>query len=325
MLRCCYANLLCCLYSSPMLAFQRDTLEPRYDESEHDAHRNSTQVADIPEAMQMISHPISLRSMIRGAVVNRGLILQLAKRDLLGRYRGSFLGLTWSILQPLFMLMIYTFVFSVIFKAHWVAGEQLPTSGFALVLFAGLTTFTLFAECVNRSPALIVNHPNYVKKVVFPLEVLPWVTAGSAAFHALASLAVLVLASLYVRGSVPWTIILVPLIWLPLLILAIGVGWFLAATGVYFRDIGQITIFFTQALLFLSPVFYPSQAVPAPYQALLLANPISFIVDQVRTVAIWGQEPNWSGLLAYSMGAILVTWLGYAWFQKVRKGFADVL
>jgi len=116
--------------------------------------------------------------------VNRGLILQLAKRDLLGRYRGSFLGLTWSILQPLFMLMIYTFVFSVIFKAHWVAGEQLPTSGFALVLFAGLTTFTLFAECVNRSPALIVNHPNYVKKVVFPLEVLPWVTAGSAAFHA---------------------------------------------------------------------------------------------------------------------------------------------
>jgi lipopolysaccharide transport system permease protein len=308
-----------------MLAIHRDTVESRHDKSEDNTHRNSTHFADFPENRQMISHPISLHSMIRGAVVNRGLILQLAKRDLLGRYRGSFLGLTWSFLQPLFMLMIYTFVFSVIFKARWVDGAQLPTSGFVLVLFAGLTTFTLFAECVNRSPALIVSHPNYVKKVIFPLEVLPWVTAGSAAFHALASLAVLVLASLYVHGSVPWTIILVPLIWLPLVMLAIGVSWFLAATGVYFRDIGQITTFCTQALLFLSPVFYPSQAVPEPYQALLLANPISFIVDQVRMVAIWGEGPNWMGLLLYWMVTIVIAWLGYAWFQKVRRGFADVL
>jgi len=273
----------------------------------------------------MISHPISLRSMIRGAVLNRELILQLAKRDLLGRYRGSFLGLAWSFLQPLFMLVIYTFVFGVIFKARWVEGAHLPTSSFVLVLFAGLTTFTLFAECVNRSPALIVGHPNYVKKVVFPLEVLPLVTAGSAAFHALASLVVLILASLFVRGSVPWTIILVPIIWLPLLMLAIGVGWFLAATGVYLRDVGQITTFFTQALLFLSPVFYSRQAVPEPYQALLLANPITFIVDQIRSVAIWGQAPDWIGLLVYSIAAIIVAWLGYAWFQKVRRGFADVL
>ena len=273
----------------------------------------------------MISHPISLRSMIRGAVSNRELILQLTKRDLLGRYRGSLLGLAWSFLQPLFMLVIYTFVFGVIFKARWVEGANLPTSSFVLVLFAGLTTFTLFAECVNRAPGLVISHPNYVKKVVFPLEVLPLVTAGSAAFHALVSLVVLILASLFVRGSVPWTIVLVPLIWLPLLMLAIGVGWFLAATGVYLRDVGQIAIFFTQALLFLSPVFYSRQAVPEPYQALLLANPITFIVDQVRSVAIWGQGPDWTGLFVYSIAAIIVAWLGYSWFQKVRRGFADVL
>jgi lipopolysaccharide transport system permease protein len=308
-----------------MLAVRRDAIELRYGKSDHDLYWKMRHFAGFPENRQMISHPLSLHSMIRGAVTHRGLILQLAKRDLLGRYRGSFLGLTWSFLQPLLMLMIYTFVFGVIFKARWVDDAHLPTSDFVLVLFAGLTTFTLFAECVNRAPALILSHPNYVKKVVFPLEVLPLVSASSAAFHALASLVILILVTLYVRGSVPWTIILVPLIWLPLLILAIGVGWFLAATGVYFRDIGQITTFFTQALLFMSPIFYPSQAIPEPYRALLLANPVSFIVDQVRIVAIWGRGPNWMGLLAYSMGAILISWLGYAWFQKVRRGFADVL
>jgi lipopolysaccharide transport system permease protein len=186
---------------------------------------------------------------------NRGLIWQLTKREVIGRYRGSFMGLVWSFVNPILMLVVYTFVFSVVFKARWGESGGTSKTEFAIILFSGLITFNLFAECVNRAPGLILSNVNYVKKVVFPLEIMPWVTMGAALFHALISVAVLLGFFLAFHHFVHWTVLLLPLVWLPFLLLTLGISWFLAATGVFLRDIGQIVGIVTTAMLFRSPSF----------------------------------------------------------------------
>lgn len=255
---------------------------------------------------------------------NRLLILQMTRREIAARYRGSVIGLAWSFINPVLMLMVYTFVFSVVFKARWgVQGES--RTDFAIVLFAGMIVFGFFSEMINRAPGQIVSNANYVKKVVFPLEILSWVSLGSVLFHSLVSLSVLLMAQLIVNLSLPWTVILFPLVLLPLIFASLGGAWFLAALGVYVRDIGQITTVFTTVLMFMSAVFYPISALPEGYQAWLRLNPLVLIITESRKVLILGSLPDWFWLgIALLMG-LAISFAGFWWFQKTRKGFADVL
>ncbi len=256
---------------------------------------------------------------------NRQLILQMTRREIAMRYRGSVIGLAWSFINPLLMLVVYTFVFSVVFKARWGAGEQESRTDFAIILFTGMIVFGLFAEIVNRAPGQIVSNTNYVKKVVFPLEILSWVSLGTVLFHSLISLAVLLLAQLIINFSLPWTVVLFPLVLLPLIFASLGAAWFLSALGVYVRDIGQITSVLTTVLMFVSAVFYPLSALPETHQAWLRLNPLVLIITESRKVLVFGSLPDWLWLgIALSMG-LAIAFAGFWWFQKTRKGFADVL
>lgn len=267
----------------------------------------------------------SLKELFASLVRNRKLIFKMAKREVLGRYRGSMFGLAWSFFNPLLMLTIYTFFFSVVFKSRWGVAQEAGHADFAVVLFVGLIIHGLFSECINRAPALITSNVSYVKKVVFPLEIFPWIAMGTALFHAGISVTVLLLLQLGLTGALPWTAPLFPLVLLPLLILTMGVAWFLAATGVYVRDIGQITGMISSVLLFLSPVFFPLSSLSDNLQKLALLNPLTLIIENARKVLLFGQAPDWLELGIYTLCAIVIAWVGFWWFQKMRKGFADVL
>jgi lipopolysaccharide transport system permease protein len=249
----------------------------------------------------------------------------MTKREVLSRYRGSVLGLAWSFFNPLLMLVIYTFVFSGIFKARWEGGGEESKVNFAIFLFVGLIIHGLFAECLNRAPGLILSNVNYVKKVVFPLEILAWVALGSALFHATISLVVMLAAKWAFGHALSWTILLVPVVFIPLMLGTIGLTWFLASIGVYLRDVDQTISIITTALLFLSPVFYPVSALPENYRIVIWLNPLTFVIEQARRILIWGELPDWSGLAVYTLASVTVAWLGFWWFQKTRRGFADVV
>lgn len=262
--------------------------------------------------------------MIRSLIKNRQLIWQLSKRDVIGRYRGSFLGLAWSFFNPLIMLVVYTFVFSVVFKARWNTGTDSKTE-FALALFIGMIVHGLAAESINRAPGLILGNVNYVKKVIFPLEILPWIAMGSGLFHSFISLTVWSLFYLFVNQTFHWTVVFIPLIFIPLIFFSMGLLWFLSSLSVFIRDVGQMTGMFTTILLFMSPVFYPISILPEKYQTIIFANPLTFIIEQARTVMLSGRVPDWSGLGIALVVSLVVACLGFAWFQKTRRGFADVL
>lgn len=272
------------------------------------------------------SQPLSPASMVRSIWRHRGLAFQMVKHEVTGRYKGSVLGLLWSFLNPIFMLTVYTFFFAVVFKARW-GGTSGPESKaqFALILFVGMIVHSLFSEILNRAPTLILANTNFVKKVVFPLEILSVISIGSALFHALTSLCVLLVFYLVFNGLPHWQVVFLPLIWGPMLILALGLGWLLAALGVYMRDLAQTMGLVTTVLLFLSPVFYAVKALPENLQPFIFANPLTFIIEQSRAVIINGQLPDFAGLALYTLIALVVASLGYAWFQSTRKGFADVL
>ena len=271
------------------------------------------------------AQPASLLALLTSAMKNRSLIFEMIKREVVGRYKGSILGLAWSFFNPVLMLIIYTFVFSVVFKSRWGPSGSESKTEFALILFTGMIVFNLFAETINRSPSLVIDRVNYVKKVVFPLEILPLVSLGSALFHAFISLLVLILAIAIINGQIFWTTFLLPLVLLPLILLILGISWFLAALGVYVRDVVQFIGVLMTVLMFLSPVFYPISALPEKFQTWMLLNPLSFIIEQSRIVIIIGGTPDFLGLGIYFIVALLVTLLGFTWFQKTRKGFADVL
>ncbi len=261
---------------------------------------------------------------VRSLWTNRQLIARMGQREIIGRYKGSAMGLAWSFITPLFMLAIYTFVFSVVFQARWGTSEESKTQ-FAVVLFAGLIVHTLFSDVINRAPQLVLGNVNYVKKVVFPLEILPVVQLLSATFHALVSVAVLIAAQLVFQGSLPITALLLPVVLLPFLLLTLGLAWCLASLGVFVRDVGQTISLITSVMLFMSPVFFPVQSLPPALQPWMHLNPLTFVIEQVREVVVWGRLPDWQGLAVYSLASIATAWLGFAWFQKTRKGFADVL
>ncbi len=261
--------------------------------------------------------------LIGGLWSNRSLIGASVKREVFGRYRGSYLGVTWSFFNPLFMLLVYTFVFSAVLKARWDT-ESSSHVEFALVLFAGLMVFNMFSELISKAPTLITGNVNYVKKVIYPLEILPYVVVGSALFHFGISLIVWLFAYTIFYGVPHWTVIYLPVVVLPFCILIIGLSWMLASLGVFLRDVSQFIGVVVTGMMFLSPIFYPASALPEAYRPLLYLSPITPVVEMARDVLFWA-GPSF-GLLAMSYCvAGLVAWLGFAWFQKTRKGFADVL
>ena len=272
------------------------------------------------------AQPTSPMALCKSLWRNRQLIVQMTNREVVGRYKGSVMGLAWSFFNPIFMLAVYTFVFSEIFKARWggIGGDDSKTQ-FALVLFVGMIVIGLFSEVVNRAPSLILGNINYVKKVVFPLEILPIIAMGAALFHSLISLCVLLAAFALFNGYLHWTVVFIPIVLLPLVILTTGLALMLSCIGVFLRDVGQTIGIITTVLMFLSPVFYPITAVPERFRPFIMANPLTFIIEQAREVLIWGHTPDWLGLGIYSTASICVTWTGFALFQKTRKGFADVL
>jgi lipopolysaccharide transport system permease protein len=269
-------------------------------------------------------HPASVAAILKTIWRNRGLILQMTQREVIGRYRGSMMGLAWSFFNPVLMLVVYTFFFSVVFKARWGTLDD-NKGAFAVVLFVGLILHSLLAECINRAPTLILANVNYVKKVIFPLEILPIVALGSALFHSAISLVVLIIAEVILLHALPWTALLFPLILAPLIIGAMGFAWFLSAFGVYVRDIAQITGIITSVLMFLSPVFYPVSNLPPRYQTWIRLNPLTFIIEEGRNTLIFGKQPDWTNWLVCMAGSVIVCWLGFWWFQRTRRGFADVL
>ena len=271
------------------------------------------------------AHSTSLKALVNSLWRNRQLIMQMTRREVVGRYKGSSVGLLWSFLNPVFMLIVYTFVFSVVFKARWGVGGEENKSLFALVLFVGMIVHALFAEVLNRAPSLILSNVNYVKKVIFPLEILAVIAIGVALFHAVVSLGVLLAAFLLFNGNLNWTAVFVPFVFLPLVIFTLGLSWILASLGVFLRDVGQTIGIVTTVMMFVSPVFYPVTALPEQFRPWIMANPLTFIIEQAREVLIWGHLPNWAGLAIYTVVATAVAWAGYAWSQKTRKGFADVL
>ncbi|WP_295447154.1 ABC transporter permease [uncultured Thiodictyon sp.] len=272
-----------------------------------------------------LEHSSSPRQMAFSFWHNRGLINQLVRREVIGRYRGSMLGVAWSFFNPMLMLLVYTFVFSVVFKSRWGQSDNESQASFAVLLFVGMIVHGLFAEVANRAPMLIFANVNYVKRVVFPLEILPLVAIGSALFHASVSLLVLLLAQVVFAHELHWTIVLFPLVVMPLVLATMGAAWFLASIGVYVRDIGQTIGIVTTVMMFLAPVFYPLSSLSPRYQALLQINPLTFIIESGRQVLLFGQSPNWYGWTLYLAISMLVAWGGFWWFQKTRKGFADVV
>lgn len=253
------------------------------------------------------------------------LIKQFIKRDISSRYKGSYLGILWSFITPIMMLVVYTFVFSVIFNARWNQEVETSKMEFAIILFAGLIVFNIFSEITAKAPTLILSNVNYVKKVVFPLEILPIVTIGSALFHGAISVVILLIGVFIAYGSISWTVLLFPIVLIPMLLILLGLSWFLASLGVYIRDIGQVISVIIPTLMFLSPIFYPIESIPEELQFLYYFNPLSYVVEDIRNVLIFGEMPNWNWLFYETLIGLVVMYLGYKWFSKTRKGFADVI
>ena len=257
---------------------------------------------------------------------HRDLIAQFTRREIEGRYKGSYLGVLWSFITPVVMLLVYTFVFGVVFKARWPherGGDSLAE--FAVVMFSGQLAFQAFAEPVGRAASLIIGVPNFVKKVVFPLQILPVTVVGAALYHVGIGLLIALVASLIIYQSVPWTAVLLPLSLLPLAMLGLGLTWFIAALGVYLRDIGYVVGVVLQVLFFATPIFYPITAIPEQYQGLMSLNPLTSMVGLVRNHLIMGVvcDPEvWVSAFVFGITSMV---LGYAWFMVTRKGFADVL
>ena len=260
-----------------------------------------------------------------GATARRlSLAWQFAVRDVEQRYRGSVFGLMWSFAVPLLMLSVFTFVFTTIFQVRWPSSQAEPMAP-ALFIFAGMITFGMFAEVMNRAPTLVTVQPNLVKKVVFPVEILPVVAISSALFQAAVSWFILAVFQVLAGMTLQATALLAPLVVVPLLLVAVGLAWFVAALGVYFRDLGQIVPPLVTAAMFISPIFYPSSHLPEWVRPLMAANPVAFSVEAVRDVLFLGRLPDPGPWAAWLVAGTAVAGLGYAFFQKVRKGFADVL
>jgi lipopolysaccharide transport system permease protein len=233
--------------------------------------------------------------------------------------------MAWSFITPLAMLSVYTLIFSQVFKARWGGLQQFGPLGFAANLFAGLIVFTFFSECVSRAPSLILINPNYVKKIIFPLEILVCVAVGAAAFHALVSFVILAPFVFLAFKQIPVTFLWMPIVWLPLLFGCLACSLLLSSAGVFLRDISQVIGVGLNMLMFLSPIFFPISALPDRWQPLLNINPLAHAIEQTRKVAINGLAPSPAYLIVGIITTIIACELSFRVFVKLKRGFADVL
>jgi len=265
------------------------------------------------------------QALIRSLWNNRSLIITLVRRDIEGRYRGSLFGILWSFLTPAAMVTVFTFVFGEIFQAKWANAQSASHFDFAAALFSGLLVYNFFAECMSRAPSVITTNPNYVKKIIFPLENLSVVVVLAALFHFVIAFAVVLLLIAVSNWQMTWTVLLTPAILTPLVLFTLGLNWLVSALGVYLRDIGQIISPVLTALMFLSPIFYPLTSVSPKFLWLYKINPLTDTIEQLRGALLHHQLPNPIDFgISLAMG-LLVAWAGFAFFQKIRKGFSDVI
>lgn len=272
----------------------------------------------------MQNYPSRPSQILKNWWIHRELIKEFSKREILIRYRGSVLGLMWSFFNPLFMLSIYTFIFSEVFKARWNEISQTKTE-FALLLFIGLLVFNLISECLIRASTIITSNINYVKKVIFPLDILPVAIMIAALFHGLISLFIWVIAYIILIGMPQVTILYLPIVITPYILFILGLSWILASLGVFLRDISQFIGMMLNVLLFMSPIFYPITAIPEKYRFIFQLNPLTLVIDQARLVMYWGNQPDFLSVLLLFLFSLSIYYLGFVWFQKTRKGFSDVL
>jgi lipopolysaccharide transport system permease protein len=253
----------------------------------------------------------------------RYLILELVRREFTGRYQHSMGGILWSFVQPLFLLAVYTLAFGVILKSPW--GLSTDTKSFSLMLFAGLIVFNAFADCLRKAPTLITSNPNYVRKIVFPLEIMPWVLGLTALLNVAVSLTVWIVGYCLLIGMPSVTLLYFPLLLAAYFPLLLGVGWLFAALGIVVRDMDPFIAVISQALLFLTPIFFSREAAPAGLQTMLAINPLTFVVEQTRRILFLGQPPDFAGLAIYLSLALLFSVASLAFFRRVRPYFADLI
>ncbi len=272
----------------------------------------------------MQTHSLSISSYAATIARYRDLIAQLVRREFQSRFRGATLGVLWAIITPLVTVLMFAFVFGTVFKSRW--GAEAPsTASFVIIVLVGMAVHGILAEALGRAPTAILGQPAYVKKVVFPLEILPIVVTVNAVLNAAITLIVVLAASAVMHGGLGATVLLLPIVLLPYILFVAGIVLFVSAIGVYIRDMSQVVSLVTMLTLFLAPVFYPISAVPENYRFLLYLNPLTFIVEQAREVALFDHMPDWTGLAVYAPLALIFAWLGYCWFQRARNGFADVI
>ncbi len=270
----------------------------------------------VSRAPQVIQLPIRQRSLLR----------QLARRDVEVRYKGSRLGIVWAMITPLFLLAVYTFVFGTIFKGDWPGRADAGVLDKAVIIFTGLVTMTLFTEPVVRASTCIISVPNFVKKVVFPLELIPMSLIGGALFHFLVSLSILLVGVIVIQGIPPLTALALPIVILPVVILSLAFSWFLASLGVFIRDLTYIVQLLVQVLMFMTPVFYPDQLVPAAMRPIVLKiNPMAAAIYNMRQILIFGGPVNWLTIVAWIVVSSILAILSFIWFQRTKRAFADVI
>jgi lipopolysaccharide transport system permease protein len=254
---------------------------------------------------------------------NRSLIRTMVRRDILGRYRGSFAGTFWTFLNPLILMLTYFFVFGVVLRTRFPSDPS--RSGFALYFLAGMLPWLAFSEAAGRAPLVMIEHRNFVKKLVFPVETLPVNLVAAGFVSQVFAILLFLVIALIARESVPDSVVWLPVLIIPQLLFTAGVTWFLAALGVFFRDLAQINGFLLTLWFFLTPICYPESSLPPQTLVILGKNPMFTLVRGYRAVLLEGSAPAWRSLWKLWVVAFLVFILGYAWFYKLRKSFADVI
>lgn len=258
-------------------------------------------------------------------IQNRNLLFQLIKRNVSSRYKGHSLGMLWTVVQPLIMLVVYTFVFSVVFKAKWGGSITESQGSYAILMFCGMTLFNLFSESVNASCQLIINNPNYVKKIIFPLEVLPVAQVLSTFTIGCGWIGLLFLGVIVVCNGLSWTALFFPLLLIPIFFFTLGLSYLVSSVTVYLRDVQYFVAVILQILFFLTPIFYPIEAVPSNFRVFLKLNPLTSIIENARGVLVYEQILNFEDYFSSVFISFIVFYLGFVWFNKTKKGFADVL